>query len=583
SPTKFPVLLPTSTPTPIVIPTYDYSSPSVLLGSSVLSASPATDAVLPVTMVIERTSTTTATNVDIQFELHGSDGAVDASWTQTVTAAQLADLSNVVEFDLPLSSFTPLDVDTYFLMAQIDPMGILPETNRSNNITTSFAQGLLQTSGVLWFGDIETTLILAAVRNVSPLQIIGGAYYVDRAIVFTSLDVQRDPTSLDLVVTSGSAILPNILKHHRNGWVYDLKNGTMDSTGAYADAYVYLPQTISFRLGSTTGTTYRTTPIFLGTQPLDSSISLSNSSIAMSDSISLYTEGLPFYVGDSSFAFEPANGFVLSNARTEYIHAARYRVAPGERPSNDGLFNSNLKPVGTVTVTPDGLQGVFGGSPRSYQPAFPSSTTVTHGNVRVDIADSVINSTSSNIASLEVEMKVETQGCDPATDSALTFAFAGSPAISTDGSIAHYDALTSSYPLAFNTYTGEAVSNAAFYQPGFQLRTTAPTASQHHVDHYLLAGRSASSEHLYYKDSSEFNAGDGYYAGMNLMPGDLNTLNATAQIAGDSLDLILNEGSKFYIRRGGFSGTFDADLSGDGSLEIYPDAACPGDGGYDVT
>ncbi|MDP8245464.1 MAG: hypothetical protein P9L94_15375 [Candidatus Hinthialibacter antarcticus] len=583
SPTKLPGIFPSSTPTPVVIITYDYSAPVLQLGASVISASPATDAVLPVTMIIERTSTTTPTDVNVQFNLHGSDGAIDASWTETITAAQLADISNVISLQLSLSSFTPLDVDTYTLVAQIDPMGILPEINRSNNMIGSAAQGLLQTTGVLWFDGIETTLLRSAISSVSPLRIIGRTSYFGVPAVFTNLEVHRDPGTLDLTVISGTATFSNRSNHQRDGWTYDLKSGILNSSGASADAYVYLPQTISHRLGSSSGTTYRTVPISLGRQSLDSVIKLASSSIAMTDSISLYIEGLPFYVADSTFAFEPANGLVLSAAKSEYIHAARFRVAPGERASNDGLFNNNLKSLGTATVTPEGLQGGFGGSARSYMPAFPLASTVAHGSTHVEISNSVINGASSYVDTLEVEITVETQGCDPAADSTLTFAINGSPAISGDGSVAHYGALSSAYPLAFNTYTGDAVSNAAWYQPGFQLRADAPPASLHKVGQYLLAGRSASSERLYYKDSSEFNAGDGYYAGVNLMPGDLNTLNATAQIASDSLDLILNEGSKLYIRRGGFSGTFDADLSGDGSLEIYPDAACPGDGGYDIT
>ena len=583
SPTKLPGIFPTSTPTPIVIPTYDFSAPVLLIGESVLSASPASNAVLPVTMVIERTSTTAATDITIQFNLHGSDGAVDTSWMETFSAAQFANLSNVIAFDLSLSSVTPLDIDTYTLIAQIDPMGILPETNRSNNIIGSAPQRLLQTTGVLWFGDARTTLIRAVISNLSPVRIIGRSSYYGVPSVFTNLEVQRDAVTLDLLVVNGSATFANQLMHLRNGWMYDLKGGSLSSSGASADVFVYLPQRISYRLGSTTGTTYRTVPIYLGRQPLDSTITLTRSSIAMSDSISLYTEGLPFYVADSSFAFEPLNGFVLSTPRTEYIHAARFRVAPGERATNDGLFNNTMTALGTVTVTPHGLQGEFEGAADNYKPAFPLSTTVAHGNTHVVISDSAIQSASSSFDLMEIEMTVETQGCDPAADNTLKFAFNGSPTISSDGSIAHYDALVSAYPLAFNTYTGDAVSNAVWYQPGFQLRATAPAASRHQVDQYLLAGRAAASENLYYRDSTEFNAGDGYYAGVNLMPGDLNTLNATALIAGDTLDLILNAGSKLYIRRSGFSGTFDADLSGDGRLEIYPDAACPADGGYDIT
>ena len=135
------------------------------------------------------------------------------------------------------------------------------------------------------------------------------------------------------------------------------------------------------------------------------------------------------------------------------------------------------------------------------------------------------------------------------------------------------------YPFAFNTCTGETMSRVAWYQPGYLLHDDAPASAADEVDRYLLAARSGTSSELYYYGEESFTAGDGYYAGINLMPDHLSGMMVDVTIGGtESLDVVLNEGSKFYIRGPGYTGTLDCTLGADAELELYPDPECGGQG-----
>ena len=569
----------TPTPTSLVVVMPDVSVSSATILDELLISQPPDAAVLPVSLIVERSTTLTVAELQVSLSLIGSDGVTDASWAETISGSELTGTSNPVLLDLELTDVTPLDTDAYTLMVEADPDHLLPDLNRANNLTIVPSTNLLQTSGVLRFGSIETTLLETTAFTLSPLALTGTATYADVTATFASLQVQRDSSTLDLDVVSGNATFPDIDPYKKDDWEYRLSNGQLHTSGARADTAVYLPDTVSHRLGSYLGSTYRTTPIDLGTQSLDSSGCFTASSMSISDSISLFCEGLPLYYQGTSAVFEPKGGLTLVGPSVEYIHAPRFRTAPGERATNDGLFNSGLSPSGDVVVMPTGLQGTLDGSPDSYRPAFPYESEVTHGVAHVEIVDGVIESASSTISSIEIKLLTETGGCDPSTDDTYVFGFPGAPSVSSDGSIAHEQTLTSSYTLAFNTYAGESVSDAAWYQPGFVLRGDASRSAADEVDRYLLAARACDTEELYYYGEESFIDGDGFYAGINLMPDQLNGMNVRVTIGGtDSLDVTLNEGSKFYIRRGGYSGALDATLGSDSSLEIYPDVECGGSG-----
>ena len=580
--TRIPTATPTSTPF-LILPDLSVSDLEIL--DSLLIAQPAENAQLRASVRITLNAVMVVPTLDLQFSLLGSDGTIDETWVETVDGAELNESVTDLVVELSLADATPLEFDNYTLQVTADPKQHLMDSNRANNMAFSAVKPLLQTTGSLWFGAIETVLDDTSTFTVSPQELSGTASYAGQTVTFGSLGFIRDEATLDLIVSTGQASLPDLDRYEIDGWEYTIENGILDSSGVSADVGVYLPDSVSRRLGSDSGTTFRMDPIPLGLQNLGQNLELLAELIAIADTVRLYSEGIPLYIDGDSAGFVPGSEFTLVNPSVEYIHAQRFVGTPGERRTNDGLFKTPWTFLSDVQVTADGLQMALKGDAGTYNPAFPYGTQISHGEVSLQIVNGAIDSTVSTAASMEIELEYETTACEGAsvTKQKDTFAFSQNVSISSDGAIAHEGDLTTPYTFAFNTYSGDLLDRAAWYQPGFLLRTDAPSSAVDQVDRYLSAGRSTDSESLYYYGEDSFVAGQGYYPGINFLPGDLDGLPVTVVIGGDSpLDITLNEGSKFYIRRGGYTGTLDGTLGDDTELELYPDDECGGDG-YAIT
>ena len=582
TPTPTPIRkIPTSTPTlPVVIVLPEFQVTNVEITESLLVDSTPENAVVPLTITITKNTISVVPEIEFDVSLTGSDGTVDATWNETVVAPAFSSNTSVIELELPLNAFTPLDVDSYTITVMADPKSLLIDTDRGNNLGISPPKYLLQTSGVLWFDAIETNITNITSLTASPLTLNGTSDYSGLEVNFSSLTVKRSSITLDLTTVSGQGTIADIDPHVSGGWSYRLSNGVLDSGGASADLAVYLPETVTHHLDSYTGSTFRTDPIDLGNQPLDQNIGPQSSSITIADPIRLYNEGIPLYFNGDSAVFSPSDGLSLVNPTMNYIHSGRFSVALGERPTNDGMFKTAWNNKSDVVVTPTGLRTELKGQSETYKPAFPYGAQITHGDIELAIADGVIDPASSSTASMEVELTSKISACSGSEASLTsTFLLDGAVSISSDGGLAHDSSLLSSYQFAFNTCTGELLDSVGWYQPGFVLRTDAPASALDEVDRYLLAGRAASSEDLYYDGGDTYIAGEGYYAGVNFFPEHLTGMEANVVIAGDNnLGIVLDEGSKFYVRRAGYSGTLDGDLGADSDLEIYPDSECGGDG-----
>ncbi len=576
--TPVPIIIPTPTPTPLVLRITDVGISDLEINQSLLIAMPPEDAVLPVSLTVTKKNIPILTTLTIEFSLVNSSGIESASWTISVPEKSIPDSTNLLELELPLTDFTPLDIDTYLLSAEASLKGVLTESDTSNNTTSSPSTVLLQTSGTLWFGSIQTILDPSTVFTLSPTVLNGAAQFGDRTVSFGSLTVDRDSSTLDLNTVFGKGTVPDIDPHTSNDWDYQLTGIYLNKNGGFANTALYFPETVSYRLASTTGYTFRTDPLDLGRQAFDQDLALISTEIATTESISLYAETLPLYFNGDSAVFDTTGGLSLVNPTAEYIHASRIAIDTGDRATNDGLFKTSWS-TGSVTVSTSGLQTDLSGASGQYQSAFPYQNDVIHGDVSVSIKDGSIDGTSSTIASLEVKQQSQISACEGSeADLESQFAFDDIVSLSLDGGIAHEAAISSVYTFAFNTTTGEALSRAAWFQPGFVLRTTASSSALDEVDRYLLAGRSTSSKELYYYGGDSFVAGDGYYAGINFMPDHLSGMAVNVDIGDDSLGVTLNEGSKFYIRGGGYSGTLDGTLGADTNLELYPDPDCSNQG-----
>ncbi len=581
--TPFPIATATPTPTSFVIVIPDLSISNAVISDSLLIAIPPEDAVIPATVLVTVSGGLAVPELDLSVSLLGSDGVEDASWTVPINGGELTGDTSTIDLSLPLQNFTPLEVDAYNLFITADPMMRLADTNRGNNLAISAPASLLHTSGKLLFGSIETTLDETTTFILSPPTLNGTADYSGQTVTFTSLEAKRNAGTLDLEVHAGKAQFADIDPFEIDGWSYRLENGRLDNTGAEADVYVYLPETISHRLQTYPGSTLRMDPLGLGLQPLGQELQLTASSIPISDPILLYAEGIPLNFAGDSAAFSPGIDLSLTNPHAEYIHHARFMVAPGERPGNDGLFNTNW--TVNATVTASGLQAGLQGDASEYQSLFPYGANIKHGRVTISITDGQIQSSVSAVDGIDIQLQTEVSACESGSYPAesFTYSFADSISLSSDGSIAYEGELGTTYTFGFNTFSGDTMSRVAWYQPGFVLHDSAPVSTADQVDQYLLAGRSETSEDLYYDGSTSYTAGEGYYAGINLMTNHLQGMSVNAVIGGsESLDVTLNEGSKFYIRWGGYTGTIDATLGADSELELYPDPEC-GDQGYAIT
>ncbi len=577
-PIKTPVpIIHTPTPTPIVIRTSDLEISDLEIKESLLIASTMEEAVLPISLIVTKTNITDISTLTIKFSLLDSGGIEDASWTISIPEISVLETTNKLELDLPLTDFTPLGIDSYTLIAVAELKSLISEKNKGNNTTRSIATDLLQTSGTLWFGSIQTTLDPSTVFTISPTMLNGAAQFGDQTVSFGSLTVDRDSSTLDLNVISGTATFPDIDPHTSNDWDYQLTDCYLSKDGAFANAALYFPETVSYRLASTSGHAFRKYPLDLGEQALDQDLALIETEIEITESIVLYSETLPLYFNGDSALFEPVGSLSLVNPTAKYVHASRIAIPSGDRATNDGMFKTSWS-TGAISVTASGLQTDLTGASGQYRPAFPHKTDVVHGDVSVAIRDGSIDP-SSSISSLELKQTSGTSACE-GSEAELTsqFVFDDSVSLALDGGIAHQADMSSSYTFAFNTCIGETLSLAAWYQPGFILRTTAPSSALDEVDRYLLAGRSTTSIDLYYYGEESFVAGEGYYAGINFMPDHLTGMAVTVDIGDDSLGITLNEGSKFYIRGGGYTGTLDGTLGADTNLELYPDPQCSNQG-----
>ena len=205
-PGRTPIIISTATPTPtsptvIVIP--DLELGGIAVGDTLLLGIPPENLLLPVTVHITLSGGMTVPELDISVSLLGSDGVEDASWAQTIPGAELGPTTTALELELPLADFTPLDVDAYTLFITADPFMRLSDIDKGNNISILAGMPLLQASGILRFGAIETTLDESTGFTVSPLVLNGSAQYSGQTVTFSSLTVTRSPVTLDLTVVSG--------------------------------------------------------------------------------------------------------------------------------------------------------------------------------------------------------------------------------------------------------------------------------------------------------------------------------------------------------------------------------------------
>ena len=433
----------------------------------------------------------------------------------------------------------------------------------------------------VFFDDILTVITEVPTLSGSPLLLSGKGTFNDLAITYSSLTVTRD-SELDLQVTGGSVTFsPSSDPYQPDNWPYHYANAELNASGAFADMSVDLPVEMSYWDDASTNLFDR------GPFPLDTGIQLTQDLLPR-DTIPVpgirwfQWEGLPIYFISTEQTFTDADGFELGGTTVPFhYHAFRLNdfENPGPRAFNDGyLYNpSGIVFDGTPFISSSGFQGRIVNTGGTYCPAFPQGFEISFSTGTFVIVDSRLSPEESGLEDVEIDVEYDSAACS-GDDSVVTQSH--SLPLASIGADRSLYAFGDSGPhtYAWNTYLIEDITHCQFYQPGYMVREDTPTSHEDDVDEYLLSPWDSEADDLYYYGTSDFLAGEGLYAGLNLLRSDLDGITTDVDIdssPSNPLTLALNEGSKLYVRRCGVSGTLDAGTIGV-SLDIYPDfTRCP--------
>ncbi|MBI1389757.1 MAG: hypothetical protein GC154_15065 [bacterium] len=531
-----------------------------------------------------------------KFELIDSTGAAVMSWSDSITLSDASGLTTYIQpntFSLPISASNRLPVAAYQMRITVSldeaaltasGTAFTPDANPANNIVTTAAQTLLQTSGVLRFSNIATEITSLSSYTTPPLTINGDGSWND-LIPFTisGLIVTRNSTTLDLTVVNGGAAFsaPSTPYSPTGVWSFIYKGGQLEPGGAFADLYVELPDGVAYKQESSSAISFKQDAFMLGRQKLAQDLTPFSTTINIPTAFRWMDEELPFTLQCSKQIFSVTAGLELANATPVYQYKPHFNApyGPGTRASNDGYFNSGLIASTTPAVTASGIQAALTGGGGSYQASYPTASTVSSASRTIQIKDGVIDPAASRLNGVTITMTVNESGCGAGSDVSYSLAFSQSAVVTSNGGVEADSALNAAISPAFNTYAFDPVSAAVWYSPG--VLTGASTSLADEPSEFLQAMSARGGETLYSYGDAEFSAGSGLFAGMNLMQDELTGTSFTVSIGGDSIDLINTEYTKLYARRGGFSGVVHAQNSAQ-SLNIYPDAECGGDG-YAIT
>lgn len=411
--------------------------------------------------------------------------------------------------------------------------------------------------GTIRYGDIDTTRVSTTSWNGTTFEgtISWGPF----------ANLPTGPLALTVVgdvgtVTAGMTpfVLEQPYAPPTGNWSYFSESARLDSMGARAVVRVSLPDGVVYRFNTPSDKMYHDFPVSLGFQFLDQELRIAGAPIIAPDPIAaIKIENEPFSFPLVFGFFSDADGWTFTPSQFRYTHNDEFADGGGPLPSNDGFLQSGSVLNDTIRVLPGGASfTIVSAASQTYLTAFPSGVVVGTLDYSLTYTNNRISSGTAGSGGFLTNYRKGS--CSGVPENGLE---SYGPAIFAVGSDGALIGAVDNSGLDPKTYTFDAISvgpvaaNGTMYLPGWR-----STGSLSNPAAYLLAGRDSNStagSAVHYPGEEEYELGAGSYAGYNLSVSQLlgqpfSVVLACANAPFDSL------ASKMYIRRGGLSGTLDA-------------------------
>ena len=279
----------------------------------------------------------------------------------------------------------------------------------------------------------------------------------------------------------------------------------------------------------------------------------------------LHAKALPFYLSAQSFTLDPQNGLTFKNARPQYVFAYANKFR-----NNTALFSSpNGETTFDFSLDSNGIQAPkFAFKKTEFQSSFPKMQSVVN-NFNVVVKNSVVQKTAlSSEHNISYTQNCTADDCQNSTLVGKLTLTSSQSQLYKGGAVVATQEGALNQTVAWGSKDGKSVfsresdSDARVFINGYLL----PTNKAAKIGDFLLGSAKVNGDNLIYYDAASQNAKDGKYlfAGANIgnfADPENNSLNDTQMSvtlgANNSLNVISNKYSKYYVRRSGVTGVFN--------------------------
>ncbi|MCB2156675.1 hypothetical protein KQI84_17500 [bacterium] len=468
---------------------------------------------------------------------------------------------------LELSPGTCLTAGSYLMRVHWDPNNVLGDDTPANNAAFTAALTVQVYGDRMLFGPIEVDITDVASYNRTTGEFSGTIAWGNIKDIPTGTIVISPVGAPDCEasVVSGTVpiSLPQPYKPIAGDWEYFSSNVTLDSTGCEGDFQLPLPA----------GVWYKTTygfPLFLE-EPLDLGTARLDQNRVIVGSFGFFPGEMevvkmanePFWIRFTEARWEDASGFVLLDAEPIYIHQDEFDYSGDTRASNDGfLYNTSSIPTGKAYINPDGVEvALESTAPSTFRMGFPFGWELQDVTWYLAYGANRLQGGHENVAKLTVTHN--TGSCDGGA-ATNTIVYSGQDfELGLDGAMLKNAVLTGSdQQFGFETFKiGPVTAPGMLFFPGWVAMGDKDVKQILSPAEYLLQGRldlELDPATVVLPGEQKYAIGEGYYAGLTLERPDLTGVEFSMLLACADAPFVASEFNKFYLRRGGFSGTLDA-------------------------
>ena len=308
------------------------------------------------------------------------------------------------------------------------------------------------------------------------------------------------------------------------------------------------------------------TLVLSGVKNLDADSDLSKESFSGSfKNQFLHARALPFYFSAQSFTLDSQNGLNFKKATPQYVFAYANRFR-----NNSALFS---KPdEGTTfdfSLDADGIQTPkFAFKKTQFQSSFPKMKSVANA-FNIALKNSAIQETAlSSEHNISYTQNCTADGCQKTTAVGTLTLTSTKSKLYGDGSVVALQEGVLNQTVAWGSKDGKRVfsrdsdADTRILINGYIL----PTNKAAKIGDFLLGSAKVTNNSLIYYDATNQNTKDGKYlfAGANIgnfADVNNNSLNdkqmSVTLGTNNSLNVISNEYSKYYVRKSGVTGVFN--------------------------